>query len=116
MTILFLLIATCFNLVAQFLLKKAVSGVRIEITNYNSIVSIFTNLYVWLGATSYGLSFLIYILALSRGELGKVAPVSQALTIIGLVVVSVLFFQEPFTVYKTIGLLLLVLGVWFIFQ
>ncbi|NQX66696.1 hypothetical protein HQN90_11220 [Paenibacillus alba] len=116
MTILFLLIATCFNLAAQFLLKKAITGVKIEITNLNSIVAILTNSYVWLGAISYGLSFLVYIFALSRGELGKVAPASQVLTILGLVAVSVFFFHEPLTIYKSIGLLLLILGVWFIFH
>ncbi|MDQ0890936.1 undecaprenyl phosphate-alpha-L-ara4N flippase subunit ArnF [Paenibacillus sp. V4I9] len=116
MIIIYLLIATCFNLVAQLLLKKAVLGVEIKFTNFNSIVNILSNFYIWLGAISYGLSFLLYIIVLSRGELGKVALISQALTIIGVLFVSFFFFQEPLTVYKTIGILLLFLGVWFIFN
>jgi len=116
MTLLLLLLALVFNLMAQALLKTAVLGTRFETINLAFFMKVFSNLYIWAGAVLYGASFLFYVMALSRGELSRISPISQALTTIGVVVLSVILFNEPLTMMKIVGLLLLIVGTVILFQ
>jgi len=116
MTLIFLVIALIFNIGAQILLKHSIAGIRFDTINYNSIIKLFAIPQIWAGALLYGASFLFYIMALSRGELSKISPVSQALTTVGIVLISVLLFNEPVTLMKLIGLAFLIVGTIIIFQ
>ncbi|MDO3680292.1 hypothetical protein [Paenibacillus ehimensis] len=115
MTIILLVVGMIFNLLAQFCLKTAVSNIKLDTFNMEVIFKIFSNLYIWFGAILYGSSFFFYVLALSRGELSRISPVSQALTTLGVVTMSILVFQEPVTVTKMIGVILLIIGTIVIF-
>jgi multidrug transporter EmrE-like cation transporter len=115
LTILLLIIAMLFNLLAQYFLKSGISGIRFEGFSLSVIAKISMIPSIWFGAIFYGCSFLFYILALSRGELGKISPVSQAFTTLGIVAMSVIVFAEPITTMKIIGVLLLVAGTIIIF-
>ncbi|MFM9328688.1 hypothetical protein [Paenibacillus mesotrionivorans] len=115
MTILLLIIAMIFNLTAQYFLKNGVLGFKFEGFDLYQLIKLFTLPSIWIGALLYGGSFLFYILAISRGDLSKISPVSQALTTLGVVAMSVLLFNEPLSLFKIIGILLLVGGTIVIF-
>jgi uncharacterized membrane protein len=110
MTFTLLLIALVFNLLAQTLLKSAITGIRFESINLSFLLKILSSPMIWGGGFLYGFSFLFYIMALSRGELSRISPVSQALTTLGIVLISVILFNEPITMMKIIGVLLLIAG------
>lgn len=116
MTFILLLLALIFNLLAQAFLKHAVTGIKFDAFNLAFIGKIMVNPAIWSGAVFYGVSFLFYVMALSRGELSRISPVSQALTTIGVVLISVILFNEPLTAMKIIGLLLLIVGTIILFQ
>lgn len=115
MLIALLLLAMVFNIVAQIALKHGINLINLGEINLHTITKMISSPYLWSGAFMYGISFVFYIFALSKGDLGRVSPVSQALTTMGIVTVSVLVFHEPLTVYKIIGLLFLVAGTVIIF-
>lgn len=110
MTIVLLVLALIFNLLAQTFLKQAVLEIKVDSVSIAFFSKIIASPQIWGGAFFYGISFLFYIMALSRGELSRISPVSQALTTLGVVLISVILFNEPLTAMKMIGLLLLVAG------
>ncbi|GLI09884.1 hypothetical protein YDYSG_59170 [Paenibacillus tyrfis] len=110
MTFFLLFLALIFNLFAQYMLKQSVMGIRFEHFNFSFIFKIASNPMIWGGAFFYGFSFLFYVMALSRGELSRISPVSQALTTLGVVLISVILFNEPLTIFKILGILLLIAG------
>lgn len=115
MLIVLLILSMFFNVGAQFVLKTGIQRLRLEKIDGPTLLKIASSPYIWLGATAYGLSFIIYIFSLSKGELSKISPVSQALTILGVLLVSTIFFNEPLTIYKILGIIFLMIGVYIIF-
>jgi multidrug transporter EmrE-like cation transporter len=110
MTFLLLIAALVFNLLAQTLLKQAVTGIRFESFNITFLSKLFSSPMIWGGGFFYGFSFVFYIMALSRGELSRISPVSQGLTTLGVVLISVILFNEPVTMMKIVGILMLIIG------
>ncbi|RTE08160.1 hypothetical protein [Paenibacillus whitsoniae] len=110
MTLLILLAALVFNLLAQATLKNGITDIRVDSFNFSLLFKVIASPMIWGGGILYGFSFLFYIFALSRGELSRISPISQALTTIGVVLIAVIFFQEPLTQMKILGLLLLIAG------
>lgn len=115
MLILLLLLAMFFNIAAQIALKHGLNLISLDGISLHTIIRMVSSPYLWSGAFMYGISFVFYIFALSKGELGRVSPVSQALTTVGIMTVSVLIFHESLTTYKIIGLLFLIAGTIIIF-
>ncbi|TKH46154.1 hypothetical protein C1I60_03230 [Paenibacillus terrae] len=115
MLLLLLFLAMLFNIVAQITLKHGINVLNFTGISFQSLIKLSTSPYIWFGAILYGVSFVFYIFALSRGELGRISPVSQALTTLGIVAVSVLIFHEPITVFKLMGIILLIIGTIIIF-
>jgi uncharacterized membrane protein len=115
MTLLLIICATIFNICAQYLLKSGVVNIRFEYLSIEIFKKMVISPFIWIGAFSYGLSFAFYILALSRGELSRISPISQTLVIVGVVVISIIFFHEPLSIMKVIGLGLLIVGTYILF-
>ncbi|CAH0121691.1 hypothetical protein PAE9249_04224 [Paenibacillus sp. CECT 9249] len=116
MILIFLLIlAMIFNIFAQITLKYGITAIQLNGISVQSLFKMISSPYIWIGAILYGVSFIVYAFALSKGELSRVSPVSQALTTIGIVTISTLIFHEPITAFKIIGVLLLVAGTIIIF-
>ncbi|MFB5674645.1 EamA family transporter [Paenibacillus terreus] len=115
MLLLLLFLAMVFNIIAQVSLKHGINVLNLSGLNMQTLFKVALSPYIWSGAILYGVSFVFYIFALSRGELGRVSPVSQALTTLGIVTVSILIFHEPITSFKIIGIVLLVAGTVIIF-
>lgn len=116
MLILLLLLAMVFNIFAQICLKHGINLLNLQGISMSSLAKMAQSPYLWSGAIMYGVSFVFYIFALSRGELGRISPVSQALTTLGIVTISVLIFHEPITAGKVMGIVLLIAGTIIIFK
>lgn len=116
MLIILLVLAMIFNIIAQIALKHGINLISLDGLNLSSVHKMITSPFLWSGAIMYGISFVFYIFALSRGELGRISPVSQALTTLGIVTVSILIFHEPITGSKVFGILLLMAGTVIIFR
>lgn len=99
------------NVVAQLLLKKGTSLIALNTININSILKIAMSPYILTGLFLYGMSFVFYILVLSKAELSKAAPTVQAMTILLIVLISVFFLNEPFGFSKAAGIILVLIGV-----
>ncbi|MGV2884438.1 hypothetical protein [Paenibacillus sp. ALJ109b] len=115
MLIILLILAMVFNILAQIMLKHGINLINLNGLGLQSLLKMVSSPYIWTGAFMYGISFIFYIFALSKGELGRVSPVSQALTTLGIVAVSILIFHEPLTAFKVLGVILLIAGTIIIF-
>lgn len=116
MIIVLLFFAMVFNIIAQIALKHGINLISQDGLSIGAVSKMVVSPYLWSGAIMYGVSFVFYIFALSRGELGRISPVSQALTTLGVVTVSILIFHEPITGSKIFGVILLVAGTLIIFK
>ncbi|RUT42878.1 hypothetical protein EJP82_21855 [Paenibacillus anaericanus] len=115
MLILLLLLAMVFNIIAQIALKHGINLISMDGLSLQTVYKMISSPFLWSGAVMYGVSFIFYIFALTKGELGRVSPVSQALTTLGIVTVSILVFQEQLTIFKVVGVIFLIVGTIIIF-
>lgn len=111
-----IIISVLFNITAQLVLKHGLNIVDIKGMNFGNVIRLASSPYVWSGAIIYGASFFVYLFALSKGEIGRISIGAQALTIVGLFSASIIFFHEPLTITKVLGVLLVLCGIFFIFR
>ena len=111
--LLLVLTAAIMGGVAQVLLKKGMSEVGsislLEMTK-QFIKIIFTNPYVFTGLLIYVISTIVYLAALSRGELSVLYPII-AVSYIVAAVLSVWTLGEKLSLIRWIGIITIVVGV-----
>lgn len=107
-------VAVCLGVVGQIMMKNGMNQVG-AITHFGlgTLVHVFSNPFVLLGFASYGLSSVVYLLALSRLDLSVAYPM------IGLGYVLVVFFswlvlREQVGLLRWLGVVLIVAGVWLV--
>ena len=98
----------------QFMLKKGV-GVSVLLPNFYAIIKTVFNPFVFFGLSLYAISSVVWLFVLKKFELSVAYP-SLALTYIIIVVLSAIFFKEPLTINKILGVLLIFFGVFFIYK
>jgi len=64
-----------------------------------------------LGILTYGISFLLYILLISKFSLGFIVPLTTAMVYILVFIASFAIFKEPFTALKIAAIALIIGGV-----
>lgn len=64
-----------------------------------------------LGIMTYGISFLLYIVLISKFSLGYIVPLTTALVYILVFTASYFIFKEHFTTIKTLAIIMIVTGV-----
>lgn len=64
-----------------------------------------------LGIISYGLSFVFYIILLNKFDLSFISPLTVGLVYMLLMITAAVLFKEQFTVIKTIGCSLILIGI-----
>jgi small multidrug resistance pump len=64
-----------------------------------------------LGIVAYGLSFMTYIVLLSRFDLSFISPLLLAIVYVMLMITAVIVFKEQFTLLKTVGCSFILLGI-----
>src|SRR4051812_31060512 len=75
------------------------------------IVNMKVTLITLLGILAYGISFLLYIVLLSRFDLSFISPLLVAFVYVLLMLTAFFFFKETFTAYKIVGCGLILIGV-----
>lgn len=98
----------------QFFLKKGILTASL-IPNFVSITKTIFSPYVFLGFVLYGISSVFWLFVLQRLPLSVAYP-ALSLTYVVVVALSVLVLKEPITSTKIIGILLIILGVYFLFR
>lgn len=111
-----ILISVFLTSVGQMLFKKGMMGIGLPLQQtslWKLIASGLVNGYVLLGFLSFGTGALLWLAVLAKEELSYAYPLSS----LGYIVVllgSFFFFQEHLSASRIIGVLILVLGVFFI--
>lgn len=85
--------------------KKLVFSIIGLIRNYELIIALFL----------YGLSAIIYIFALTKGDLNVLYPIS-ALTYVWSTILAKFMLKEKINIYKWSGIALIIIGAAFIVQ
>lgn len=102
------------SVIAQILLKFGMSSVAVQsaITSggLNAILAVITNLFVLFGLSAYVSSAAIWLAVLSKIDVSKAYPF-VGLGFIGTMMFAHWFLNEPLTVTKVAGTLLVVSGV-----
>ena len=112
-SILILLLSIIAGVIAQLVLKKG----TFEISNFSIsnlipfIKSMITNYYLIFWILFGGISAFLWLLAVSNLDLSFVYPVSQAGSIILIVILSLVFFSETVSVYQWTGIFLIIIGI-----
>jgi len=70
-----------------------------------------TNVYLLLGVAAYGIAFLFYAAALAHFPITVAFPLGAAGSFILTVAASIFLFQEPFGWVNSMGIFLIILGI-----
>lgn len=106
-------------LIAAYVIATAGGLVLLKLgTNGMAFLSFVEGRVVWniglltlLGIFVYGVSFLLYILLISKFSLGYIVPLTTALVYILVFSASYFIFNEKFTLIKVVAIILIIGGV-----
>jgi len=114
LTLSFILISVLLSVVAQILLKNGMSNSSVQAAlNSDALtagITIFTNISVVAGIAAYVSSAGIWLLVLSKIDVSKAYPF-VGIGFIGTMMFAYWFLNEPLTVTKVAGTLLVLAGV-----
>jgi len=100
-----IILCTLFTSVGQLLWKKGLISL-----NFNDWLS-FLNMFIILGFISYGLGFILMLLALKSGELSVLYPII-ATSFIWISIFSPIFFPtDAMNIWKWAGVILIIISV-----
>ena len=103
------------NAVAQLALKASVNDtgiIQFDMQSlFSSAMSLATNVWLWLGLICYGVSVVVWILALSRVDVSIAYPMLSIGYIVNAIAASHLF-DEPLGLGKAVGIGVIILGVY----
>ncbi|GHW73678.1 putative multidrug efflux transporter [Vibrio cholerae] len=105
-----LILGIAANASASVLIKMAMIPPR-KLPTLSEPLLVFTNWPFWLGLSLYGGAFLLYTAALARLPLNVAHPLLTSGAIAAVSLISVLYFREPFSWNKGVGILLIIAGV-----
>lgn len=100
--------------VSALIILKLGTGSGLPISYIDNKLQFNINLYVIGGIILYGLSFITYVYLISKNDLGYIIPIAAAFVYILMFTASALVFKEVFTIYKIVGISLIVLGLIFL--
>jgi len=106
-----------FNVLAQIFLKMGMKNFSLAMYGESvlfKLKEIITNFPLVFSVLLYGLGFVAYAIALKNIELSKAYPVASVAMILLIFVISILFLGESLNSSKIIGIVLSILGIFFI--
>jgi multidrug transporter EmrE-like cation transporter len=119
LTLSFILISVFLSVVAQILLKHGMSNGTVQTALTSDVltagIAIFSNISVVAGLTAYVSSAGIWLLVLSKIDVSKAYPF-VGIGFIGTMLFAYWFLNEPLTLTKVVGTLLVLAGVLLISQ
>ena len=84
---------------------------EIDSISLSKVIEIFSSIYIWLGLFFYVISFVLYLYILSKFEVSYVYPIIMSAGFILLLIFSVLFLNETFTLSKLLGIIFISIGI-----
>ncbi len=109
--IIIVICSLCANVIAQLILRKGMMNVNLDIFSFAKVIEVISSLYVWTGLCFYGISFVLYLYILTKFEVSYIYPITMSAGLILLLIFSVLFLNESFTLNKLLGILLISAGI-----
>lgn len=82
--------------------------------SFETLHLLFRNRDVLLGAAAYCVSFVLWLIVLSRNELSTIFPLGLGALYVLITTASILFLGEPMTSTKLIGTILVGMGILFL--
>lgn len=108
-----LIVAIFSNVSAQISLRFGMRTIDINRRSkfIEKVLEVSGNRYVWQGLILYGISFTLYLYILSKFEVSYIYPIITASIFILLITFSSLLLNEPITVKKVAGILIIIVGI-----
>ncbi|MGR5246666.1 EamA family transporter [Vibrio sp. PNB23_22_6] len=116
-SIILILFSVSLSVLAQILLKQGMSNPTVHdsfsLGVFSGVITVLTNIFVLGGLLSYVSSAAIWLGVLAKVDVSKAYPF-VGLGFIGTMLFAYWFLNEPLTINKTIGTLLILVGVFLI--
>lgn len=108
-----LLVAILSNVSAQISLRFGMKTINITRKSnlFDTLINIFQNKYIWLGLFFYGIGFSLYLYILSKFDVSYIYPIITASIFILLLTFSSILLNEPITIKKTFGIIIIIIGI-----
>ncbi len=104
-------VGVLFNALANILMKYGVKHLRLGQTSAGVLARVATDPALLLGVASFALALAGYGAALRRVPLSTAYPIMTGLGLIIVSAVSTVLFREGFTALKSVGVVLILVGV-----
>lgn len=101
-------------IIGQLLLKSGLALKELG-PNFANLISVIFSPKIFAGFLLYGISSIIWLFVLKRFPLSVAYP-ALSLSYIAIILLSWRYFEEPLTLYKLLGSVLIVLGVYVLFK
>ncbi len=112
-----LFVGVGLNILAQIFLKKTMVGHQFSLASFGpNLMSMVAYPMLWLSLFLYGGGFVAYAIALTKLELSRAYPIASISAVIIIFVISTISLNESLTVFKTLGLIFSVLGIFLLFK
>lgn len=112
---LYIIISVLLNVVGQTLLKAGVNKLGLLSLDFNSILAAVSSMKIWGGLAIYGVSSVFWILALSNKDLSYAYPM-LSIGYLVIIMVSWLMLKEDINLIRISGVILISLGLLFVFK
>jgi len=100
--------------IAQYFFKVGVNVITQKANGTGEIIKMgMMNISLWSGLACYGVSLLMWFYVLSHMELSRAFPLVSIAYVITLLM-GYFFLNEPLSVYKIVGIALIIVGVIFV--
>lgn len=110
---LLILINTMILVSGQFLWKFGMTGKEDSFTSVGAIIKLMLSPYIVTGLTMYGFATVLWLFILTRVPLSVAYPI-QSLAYVFAVFGAYFIFNEPLSLMKILGVLMIMIGVSFI--
>jgi drug/metabolite transporter (DMT)-like permease len=114
---LLLILTVVLNTIANLLIKKgALKIIPPSFSLFNIVpflLQVGTNLFVVSGLVIFATGFFLWVLILSKIQVSIAAPL-MSVSYIFLTIFAYLFLNEPLTIWKIFGIMIIILGVFII--
>lgn len=114
----FFLVDILCAILGNLLMKKGASHLpNLETSkNWQEVaISLSTNWYLVIGLFSYGISFIMWALVLSKLKLHIAYPIATSLVITGISIGSIILFKETITFLQIVGIVIIMIGIGLLF-
>lgn len=102
---LFLIFSVVFNVAANFTLKAFVAS------RHPDFITQMKMFMFYLAVVFFGINFLFYAKALQNIPISLAYPIVVGLSVVGLVILSMIFLNERLTLFRGAGILCIVIGI-----